>query len=273
MAQTSANPNVFVFGSGKLEVGDTVGSLQCLGALRGAVFTETWDEIKIETDNAGIPITKIKNQKASLKQGLLEIDLAKFYAVRGGLDLYDTVAAAKVDDHDQTVASGAWLYNKFIECEYQNSDLSVLQIDAQGYADISGSVDGVLVNVTDFDMVKDAGTGKWGVIIKDSATLTTEAQVLTVSFDYTPVASRTLTSGGKYIIDEKVIRLTHTDENAKELRLTIYKAAIAGGLELTFPSDDSDDVMEVPFEMSGVLDVDRSDGDQLYEIYDSRSYS
>jgi len=272
-AQTAANTNVYVFGSGKFEIGDDVGSLEDVGSLRGAVFTESWDEVEIETDNAGKPIKRIKNQKASLKAGILELDIEKLYAFRGGLDVYDTDAAAKVEDYDQIIATGDWAFNQFIECDKQNADLSVLQIDAQGYVDVTGSTDGALANVTDYDMVKDPGSGKWGIIVKDSATVTTEAQQLTISYDYTPPAARYLTSGGKYLIDDKVVRLTHTDSAGKVLRLTLYKAAIAGGLELTFPSDDSDDVMEVPFEMGGVLDVSRDAGDQLYEIYDTRTYS
>lgn len=268
----TANTNVYVFGSGKLEAGADVGSLVCLGSLRGATFVESWDSVEIETDNAGKPIKKIKNQKATLKAGLLEVDLAKFSALRGGIDIYTTTPGSKVEDHDQVVASGAWSYNKFIECEHQNSDLSILQIDTQGYVDVVAGTNGALVHGTDYFMVKDAATGKWGIIVIDSATVTTEAQQLTISYDYTPPASRTLTSGGKYVINDQVVRLTHTTEDGKILRLTLYKAHVGGGLELTFPSDDSDDVMEVPFEMVGELDVSRSEGDQLYEIYDTRSY-
>jgi len=273
MAQTTANTKVFVFGSGKFEVGPNVGALDDLGSLREAVFTETWDNVEIETDNAGIPIQKIKNQRATLKAGLLELELDKFFAVRGGIDKSDPVAGVIVDDYMQIVATGNWAYNVFIECVHQNSDLSILQIDATGAATVTGSVDGLLTDQLDYDMVKDAGSGKWGVIVKDSVAVTTLVQELTISYDYTPAAARVFSSGGLYTITPQVARLTHTDEAGKILRLTIFKASIGGGFEFAFPPDNSDNVVVVPFEMVGVLDTTLVKGYQLYEIHDTRAYA
>jgi len=271
MAQTTIQrPEAVKIGSAKVEVGDDIGSLQNLGAMRGVSLSESWDKVEVESDNAGVIKEYIKNQRIAITGNLIEIDLEILNEIRGGIDEYDTVAGSKVDDHDQIVAGGAWHYNEFIVGEHQNADGSVLQIDTQGYPDVSGSVDGALAHGTDYFIVKN-GQGRWGIIIIDSATVTTEAQVLTISYDYTPATSKVLTSGGKKTINPKVVRLTNTDENGKKLQVTVYYASIEEGITLEFPSDEAEDVMVTPINLVGKVDVDRTVGDQLYEIVDEQS--
>ena len=90
MAQTSIqNENKISFGSGKLEYSTDDGSTWTdLGAMRNIVFTESWEEVEVPSDNAGIVKTGIKNQMASIAGDLIEIDLSKLNALRGGLDTY-----------------------------------------------------------------------------------------------------------------------------------------------------------------------------------------
>jgi hypothetical protein len=89
-------------------------------------------------------------------------------------------------------------------------------------------------------------------------------------YTYTPAASKTLTSGGKLTISPKVVRITNTDANSKVFRITVYKASNAQGITLELVSDDSEDPNVVPIKLEGVLDVTRTAGDQLFEIYDEQ---
>ena len=90
MAQTSIqNENKISFGSGKLEYSTDSGSTWTdLGAMRNIVFTESWTQVKVPSDNAGIVKTGIRDQLASISGDLMEIDLGKLNALRGGLDTY-----------------------------------------------------------------------------------------------------------------------------------------------------------------------------------------
>jgi hypothetical protein len=271
MSQTTVQRSGAIkLGSAKVEVGDDVGSLKNLGAMRGVTLSESWDKIEVESDNAGTVKEYIKNQRVAITGNLMEIDLEILDEIRGGIDDYSTTENSKVEDHDQTVASGAWAFDEFILLEHQNADGTVPQIDTQGYPDVSGSVDGALAHGTDYFIVKN-GEGKWGIIVIDSATVTTEAQVLTISYDYTPAASKNLSSGGLKTINPKVVRLTNTDENDKKLQVTVYYAFVEEGITLEFPSDEAEDVMISPINLVGKVDVDRTAGDQLYEIIDEQS--
>lgn len=93
-AQTSIqNENKISFGSGKLEYSTDDGSTWVdLGAMRNIVFTESWEQVKVDSDNAGRVKTGIKNQVASIAGDLMEIDLDKLNSLRGGIDSYTTDA-------------------------------------------------------------------------------------------------------------------------------------------------------------------------------------
>jgi len=263
--------NAFILGSADVLVGDDELSLVSLGPANGIKFEESFEEIKMEIDNYGEEIFGIKNQQVKVSGGFLEIDLEKFADVRGGIDLYTTVAASKVSDATQSVPSGTWEFNKFIEITHQNGDGTILQIDATGHVNVTGSVDGPLTVVDDFDMVQD-NAGKWGIIVKDSATVTTEDQALTIAYDYTPAATKKLTSGGLKTIASKVVQLKHTTSDGKEFKITLYKAKNTEGMKIDFPADAADKAAEIPFTFTGTCDGSRTVGDQLYKMEDTRSY-
>lgn len=81
------------FGSAKFEVGETEEELVDLGAMRGIVFEESWDEIQVKSDNAGIIVAGINNHQAKLSGDLMEINLKTLATVRGGIDKYEEIPA------------------------------------------------------------------------------------------------------------------------------------------------------------------------------------
>jgi hypothetical protein len=260
----------FILGSADIRVGDTVGAVQSLGPANGISVEEKWEEIKMEIDNYGEEILGIKNHEVNIKGKLLEIDLELFASIRGGVDEYSIVSGVAVNDHTQVVASGAWEFNKFIQIEHQNGDGSILELNGQGHVDVSGATNGALDNIDDFDMVK--VNGKWGIIVKDSSSVTTEAQALTITFDYTPSATKVLTTGGLKVISSKVVQLIHTTSYGETITITIYKAKNTDGMKLDFPADDADKAAEVEFTFNGKCDGTRTVGDQLLKIEDTRVY-
>ena len=267
MAQTSVQDSTTIrFGSGKLEVGDAVGSLVNLGAMRAVKFTEEFDKISIMSDNAGEIFSGIRNHRASVEGELMELNLVNLNSIRGGIDTYSTTSGDQVVGHSYVVASGAWKYDKFIAFDHQMHDLSKITPTS-----VTAGTDNVLTENTDFFIAQDASTGKWGIVVIDSAKLTTEAQTITIVYTYTPAATKVLKSGGKLTISPKVVRITNTNAAGKTFVITVYKASNAQGITLELVSDDSEDPNVIPIKLDGVLDVTRTAGDQLFEIVDSQS--
>jgi hypothetical protein len=165
-----------VFGSGKFEISEDGISWTDLGAMRGIVFTETWDKVTVMSDNAGEIKSFIKNHKASLAGNLMEIDFANLNVIRGGIDNYDS----------------------------------------------------------------------------------------------TPGVSETLKSGGKTTIEAIQAKVTNENEAGEQFRITVFKSTNNKGIELSFQPDDADDPNLVAIELQGSIDVDRTIGEQLFEIYNEQ---
>jgi hypothetical protein len=265
MYQTTVqNENSVRFGSGKVEVGTDINNLVNLGAMDDVLFEETWEEVSVVGGNVGEITTKIKNHQASIGGGLREVDLTKLNILRGGIDNLSTIAGVLVSGATQTVASGSWGFDKFIKFEHQNADKSAVSVNS-----VTGGTDGLLVADVDYFLGKNTND-EWGLYVIDSATVTTEAQSLTIDYDYTPAAATVLKSGGKTVIGARVVRITNTNEDDKIFRITIYKAKNAQGINLQLPNDDDDDSAVTPIRLTGKCDTTRTVSDQLFEIYDEQ---
>lgn len=261
MSQTTVQQsNKVTFGSGKFEVSAYGGGGYInLGAMRNIVFEETWTEKKIMSDNAGVIKTSISDQKASLSGDLMEIDLSNLNLIRGGIDSYDTVAAEEVAAYEQTVLSGAWSFNTFIPLTGQMAAGTLITVTS-----VTGTTDGALTVAVDYDNVIVNGVS--GIMVKDSATVTTEAQNLVIVYDYTPAASEILSSGGKFTITPIAVKVTNTNEAGEDFIIEIYKAANAAGITLNLQPDEEGDPNVIPIKLTGDLDVAKAAGNQLFII-------
>lgn len=250
------------------KIGDTVGGLATLGVLKGDSTIEiTYDLIEALGSKAEELISYAKNMRAVANCVLYQLHLPNFDKIMGGLTVTTPQAGVIVDDHVQLVPSGTWKWNVFIQANKQNGDKSLLQIDATGVPTVSGSVDGALVADTDFSMVQDE-EGEWGIIIMDSATVTTEAQELTYTYDYTPNASNTLVMGSPVgTMTAKIVEFSKTIA-AKVFRARLWSAKNEAGMVLAFPDSINDEPASMPVALSGRLDAGKADGAQLIEIYD-----
>lgn len=90
---TVQNANSIRFGSAKFEVGEDVDNLKDLGAMRGIVFEESWDEVRVTSDNAGVIRVGINNHMASIEGDLMEINLETLAMIRGGIDKFEEIPA------------------------------------------------------------------------------------------------------------------------------------------------------------------------------------
>lgn len=252
--------NTITFGSGIFSVSPYGGAGYInLGALRNIVFEETWTENRIMSDNAGVIKKSITNQQASLAGDLMEIDLTNLNLIRGGIDNYAPVAAAPVVGVSEVIVSGDWAYNTFIPLGHSMGDGTLITVTS-----VTGSTDGLLVVKVDYDNVLVGGVT--GITITDSTTVTTLAQNMTIVYTYTPNASKTLSSGGKYTITPIAVKVVNTNVAGEDFIIEIYKAANANGITLNLQPDEEGNPNVIPIKLTGDLDVVRTAGDMLFKV-------
>ncbi len=234
---------------GNIEVGDDAGTLVDLGAVRNVRFTGRLEKTKVESDNRGTILNRarlIGNVDVELLEPGNAATLENLFK---GLVARSAVAGSIVNDHQQVVASGAWLFDKFIEFTFQNANGTCPNIDS-----VAGSTDGALVLNTDYFKVKDAGTGKWGIVILDSVKVTTETQTITVQYDYTPAAAQVLTGGSAQTATPRYVKITGpSEDNASITREIVLDGAVAASdLLLAFVNvENSGDVGVMPVTLEG----------------------
>jgi len=240
-----------------------------VGSIEGLKIKENIAATQLKGDNA-LEEKYASDQTISLSFNQREAASEDVRAIlRGSFDVSGTpVAAAIVNNHSYVISSGGWNYNKFIPFDYQNGDKSKITPGS-----VTLGVDGAIVLDTDFVIVeREAGSGIWGIVIIDSLTVTTEAQSVTIVFDYTPNASQTIYSGGKTTIPYFMARITNTDENGKLVRFWLYKCSIDGGYDLSFKKDDdADPIVPNAVAVTGILDTSVATlGKQLWKWYQER---
>lgn len=249
MAQTTIQKQASIrFGSAKLEVGDDFLSLVNLGAIRGLSFNHKVETQTIPFDNTE-EIKQFKNgQRASLTFQLAEFDLTTFGILDDGLVINSTIAGTLVSGATQTVTSGSWLEKNFIEIENQNGDGSAITVNS-----VTGATDGALVADDDYEVVKN-GQGKYGIVLNlAGAALTTEAQNLTINYDYTPNASKKVTFNDFGTKTEKVARITNTNSSGDTFIMELTAVTNITPTVLPFVADDADDVAVVEIELDGYV--------------------
>ncbi len=255
------NINAIKFGSAKIEVGETVGTLVNLGVATGIEFEETFTPIILRPDNAPEIQVGVREHYATVRFELWEIVLSNLNLIRGGIDTYSTTAATPVSVTDEAHTLNG---TDFVRLDYKSGDGS--EVTSITVTDASSNA---AVRNTDYVIAVDPDG--WTCIARIAASsVITDGEGVLVDYTYTPLASNTLTSGGKNTINPRVVRLTNTNAAGKVFRVTVYAAKNQNGITLTLPADDSEDVVQPQIELRGVVDTSRTAGDQLFEIYNEQ---
>jgi hypothetical protein len=244
---------------------DALATWADLGLLSaGVVLTHNWEEELIDAGNAKNILKKIKNQTLSVAPSALwSQDTAIYEKLGGGIYDRTAVAGALVEGAEQVIASGSWKYNKFIKIANQNSDLGAITINS-----VTLGTNGAIVADTDYYAGQDEN-GNRGIFIIDSATVTTEAQSVTIDYDYTPAASSYITAGDSSIeMTDFALRLRHyTDdtETTFDMEVIIYSATTDSGLSLNFKGQAEEGLFESTVAFTAKVDDSRTAGDQLFK--------
>jgi hypothetical protein len=280
--QTSVlNQKSVVVGSAAVQyTTDNFSSFTGIGAADAIVLTETITPLDGEPDNAEKPrrADGIASQEVTTTFNMWESDPVKLAALRGGIDVVVQTAGTPVVGASQAMASGAWEYDVPFQLQGQNASGLAPSITS-----ITGSVDGVILENTDFFLQKDASTKKWSVVIIDSVTVTTEAQIMTVIYDYTPASKTEVSTGGIVAAGRVGIRLTNRTVDsadsvvAAELSIAegtnywyvteydVFYCIVNVGETFTAKNkDDTNPTVVTPMSLLGESDPTRVDGKNLY---------
>lgn len=245
------------------KVGDTLGAMTDLGVLKGDANIEiTYDKIRVLGSKAEVLKDFIKNMAANASFELYQLHLPNIQKLFDGAAEVTNTPGTLVDDEDEVISAGEWLFDQLVPFEGYNGDGSKPTINS-----VTGSVDGALVEDTDY-YIKKNEEARWGIIVIDSATVTTENQNITVNKDYTPSAAKTLKMGSKSAeLTPKIVEFSKTI-NSKIFRARLWAATNEEGLTFAFPDSAGDDPASIPVVLKGGLDTTKAEGEQLIEIYD-----
>ena len=238
-----------------------------LGALReGVEFALNFDKIEEETGNIGKICARVKNMTIALTPSeLLSYDLDNMQQISGGLMTTTDVAGTPVAGATQVVASGSWSFNGITLIENQNGDGTVPTVNS-----VTAATDGLLVENTDYIVVQQGSEG-WGIIILDSATVTTESQNYTIDYDYTPSAGKILTAGtSSVVLSRGWIRLRHYTDTALttyDVETFIYGVDLDAGISFGAGGSNADSVDSISLAFTGNIDTSLVDGKQLLSMY------
>lgn len=259
-------PGAIRIGSAKVEVGPDDQNLVDLGTMENVVFEESWTEIRRIGGNVGeISRSIVPSSHVAVVTGdLVEIELENLSIIRGGIDNYTKETGVQVTGAKQTLNAGAWEYDKLIKIEHQNGDGTMNTV-----TEVKGSVSGVLEVETDYIITRN-DKGEWGILIFEPDTDPEEDQTITITYDYTPLASKTLTSGGATEISPNVVRLTNYDAQNRKFEITVYKAYNSQGIRINLPNYSDENTAVSPIRLEGVRDESRTLKDQLFKIVDEQ---
>jgi len=262
--QTSVqNPAAIRIGSCKLEVEDYPGtftSMTDVGILKGAKLVLTRESITIQPDNA--PEVDVSDQitGAEVTATLHEWTLKTLEKL--GLGTVTTVTATPVSGQTLNVASGAWDYSTFIPVTDQPS---------ASIASVVGSTNPTLVAGTDYHVITD-DEGVTGIVVLDSVTVTPTAQVLTIPYGYTPIASKTIKLGGKGSPPKYVaVQMTNTNAAGKKYRYRLFKVKLSSNFEHTFTADGGGEPAGIPITLTARPDPTLPDDENVIQIYDEQA--
>jgi hypothetical protein len=240
-------PEAIRKGSVRVLIGANFGALTDIGALRNPVITSLAENQSIEFDNVD-PLQKfVKGQRVQVTFDLAEINFTNIAVLDAGIINYTTTAGSIVSGAEQLVVAGDWAYNQFIKITNQNGDGTIIDVNS-----VVAATNGALVAETDYFLGQNEA-GEYGIFIKDSVTVTTLNQNITIDYDYTPNASKNLTFNDSGTKTLKCMRLINTDENGDEFRIDIEDGTNFAPISMDFAGDEEDNVAILPVDFQGKI--------------------
>jgi hypothetical protein len=234
-------------GSAMLELSTYVASPSYLdvGTLSGLEVMEVMEVNKEENDNADAD-ELVTKQEMTIKANLHEAANSAVWSIlRSTFDTVTTVAAAEVAGATYVFAANTTAVDTLYELPGQNDSGAVQTITT---VIATGPI--TYVHQVDYDMVKNASK-KWCIVFLSghAGGAYNAALACTVTYTYTPSASKLTKSGDKTVLPWFIARIT-TKNDGNAFVTTCYKCKITKGREWKYPKDDDTDRrVKVPIEI------------------------
>ncbi len=244
-----------------VRIGDDVAAMIELGVLSGDSSANiSYDSVSVVGSQDEDVMVYVKNMRVEVSFTLMQLMTANIQRLLDGVATMVTTSGNPVIGAQQTIPAG-WVENRMIRIARQNADGSK--------PTISSVVAGGPGTENDDYFVVQAADGTWYIMLRTDGTgLFLTSQEVTVTYDYTPAASNTLRMGSRSAeLKPKIVEVEKIVQG-KKFRVRLWSARNEGGLELSFPAANSDDPATLPVTVTGKLDTNRVDGEQLIDIYD-----
>lgn len=259
--QTSVqNSDAIRLGSCKLEVEDHPGAFVTMtdvGILKGAKLTINYQRVTFLPDNA--PEVDVTDQitgaeiTATLHEWTLET-LEKL-----GLGTVTETQASPVSGKTLTIGPGAWAKDTFIPITSQ--PVGVVTKVEEGESELTVS--------TDYIVAVDAN-GVTGIVVTKAPA--TPAKALTITYGYTPAASKSITLGGKGAQPKYIaVQMTNTNAAGKKYRYRLFKVKLSSNFEHTFTADSGGEPAGIPITLTARPDPTLPDDENVIQIYDEQA--
>jgi len=232
----------------------------------------TWNyDINTVVGSEGQKLEQYKNQTVAASFELADLNPVALSALSGGLMTQTTTSgSANTSVPDQVIAASAWAYSTPVNLVLETSstdDTKLIASASPTITSVTGSVDSTLAEADDYDIIVDSSSfSGYSIAIKDSATVTTAAQTITIVYtSVTPTATTTTTAGHSTYTPSSIGLQLYSVAQGKIF--TMYNVNVdSGSYNFGFKATDSAgaDVMTLAF--TGTEDVSRTNGDRLFSI-------
>lgn len=248
-----------------------------IGAIeQGVTCTLNYDEIQIETGNAGKLEKRIRNMTMAGAFNLINLEPESINRMGGGMFSITTTAASETTSIPDQVIAANWDDNTRYELimETSSSDSTKLRTTTKPTLtsvtlDAAGTPETLTEN-NDYVVVADGGSySGWSIqfISANMSTGTPKTKAITIDYgSNTPVAKTTVHAGSSgATLAAYAMKITHTDDNSLKRELELYSVDTnSGGFQFNFKGANEDGVETMPLTFTAKIDSSRTDGQQLF---------
>lgn len=244
MSQTTIQKSEAVRkGSVKVLIGDDFASLVDIGALRSPKLQSMAEAQNIEFDN----VPQLKNfaegDKVQLSFVLAEINLTNLAKFDGGMVNLSAVAASPVAITDEAHGTG-WTQGTPIKLNNKNGANTIVSSIV-----VKGGGSTLTLNTDYRTYVGNGSNGELGATY--IVPVSVQAGAITVSYSYTPNASKKLTFNSSGTKTLKALRILNTDANGKTFKVDIQNCSNVSAPSIEFPADTAAEVATMPITLEG----------------------
>lgn len=240
----------------------TVEDAVSIGLLDGVKFAKTGTDTVVKTDNADdIDLGQADEQAEISATAWKNLDLSVLHTLMGESGTLTTNTAqtpVSVSDelHVMTGATGKTL-------KYKNEGTPALVTNIVVKS-------GATTFTANTDYLTYLNPQGYTVICRVPGGAITDGASVTVSYKYTPATFKKFTYGGGVIPKPLHVWLINTNAAGKKFIIELYKVSSVKSVELTFGSDSSKALVQMPVSIIGKPDSTRPVNDALFAIYDEQ---